>query len=210
MYCGECGYKNPPNADFCSNCGERLSKAGGSNGDLTNGRRNKHKLFVSIGSAITMICFFLPWMVVSCSGLEMQISGSQLASGNIKISDGVDTITETIGDLADFYGVDLGANNNYGPDGYAALYLILIFGICGLAVLIGERNGSLAAIAGGVLGMIGLLIVLGRAGSFKRDLEANTYGWVQLKYQIGYLGEWIGFGMQTYFGFLGYKEFNKT
>ena len=209
MYCGECGYKNPPNGNFCSNCGELLEMIGDTNGGSSNGEKTKIKSFTAIGSAIAFICFFLPWMAVSCGAHEAQSSGNDLAQGSMKVSDGIETVTESLDDLLgeiDSNPVDEW-NLSKAVD-YSALYLIPVLGLCGLAVYKESQGGSLIATGSGILGMIGLFLVFSKVNSFKDAIAANTLGMVELKYQIGYFGEWIGFGLQTYFGYLGYKEYD--
>lgn len=65
----------------------------------------KHKSFASIGTAIILICFFLPRIVVSCGVVEVKITGNELASGNISIGNGDETVTGTLNEMLDSAGL---------------------------------------------------------------------------------------------------------
>ena len=199
MYCGNCGHKNLPNSKFCGKCGKKLESKPARQ-IIKNQKKSKTGRFASIGSAIVLICFFLPWIVVSCGASEMEISGNEFASGHITVSEGVDSFTASLSELLSDAGVD---DTSSGSGGYPALYLIIVCSLLGFLGLSGKRGGSLLALAGGVVGLIIMLVAHSKFSGFEDDLSSYAFGALRMEYEFPYYAEWFGFAIQSFLGFLG-------
>ena len=93
MYCSNCGAENRDGAAFCKHCGEKLelplqaqpAGAAASAQPVRSAERaaapgsRKTVLFVvKIALVVAMACFFLPFVMVSCAGQEVNFSGVEL------------------------------------------------------------------------------------------------------------------------------------
>ena len=195
MFCTYCGSQNIEGTKFCGNCGKPLVPVPTQNTDNPNhpvlphsyvpipttmtNNNQKTKIspkWASIGATLALLCFFLPWLMVSCSGMAVRVSGWQLSTGN--------------------YG------NGYQNQvqAYPAIFLILLCGLIGFACLNGKRSGTIAAMAGGVAGVIGMIIVSSNLGS-----QTSSY-YVQVSYEVGYYGEWLGFLIMVGVGFYAFRH----
>ena len=100
--CSHCGTALKPGARFCKHCGtqalgvspvaprqavaaasERASAASGqplgarqASGSATDAREDKRAFFTPSGAILALICFFLPWVRLSCVGVERNYSGA--------------------------------------------------------------------------------------------------------------------------------------
>ena len=219
MFCSKCGHQNPQNSKFCESCGNELQLVKKFGQPQKTDNANKRGRLASIGGALVIICFFLPWVLGSCSGdllgnnLEIKISGSEIASGNYGELEALGSIANSLQGLAGDFGLDAGSDkantSSLGLKNFPALYMIPVFCICGLISLNGKRSGAILSVTSGILGIVGLLIFLSRVNSMKNDLAVNTYGLFDISYQFGYFGEWIGLAWQTFFGFLGLNQSHK-
>jgi hypothetical protein len=194
MFCTYCGSQNSEGTKYCGNCGKPLvpiptqntvnpnlpvpSQSNTATPTVTVDSSPKTKVgpkWASIGASLVLLCFFMPWLMVSCSGMAVRVSGWQLSTGN--------------------YG------NGYQNQvqAYPAIFLILLFGLIGFACLNGKRSGAIAAMASGVAGIIGMILVSSNLGS-------QTTLYVQVSYEVGYYGEWLGFLIMAGVGFFAFKQ----
>jgi hypothetical protein len=83
MYCVNCGYKNEAGQAYCIKCGTRLAivhptdsgyRPQKSVSGLTAGKKVS-----SAAALLVLVCFFLPWVTVSC-GASWSLSGYDLAT----------------------------------------------------------------------------------------------------------------------------------
>ena len=91
MYCAYCGSQNQEGAAFCGNCGKPVMaavqqvpappvvKQAGISGIVSSS--SKGFKWGSSGAALVVLCFFLPWFLVSCGGQSTRFSGWDLAAG---------------------------------------------------------------------------------------------------------------------------------
>lgn len=131
-----------------------------------------------IGSAsvVVIICFFLPWVLVSCEGQAVaSFSGWQLAAGG--------NIPTALGSQP--------------MEGSPVLFLILLAAIGCLAIiyLIYRRQlalqiGSFAAIG---LAVLSLLIMLFKMISFQSDGNETNFMNIEVRYQFGLFGTVLGY-----------------
>ena len=76
MYCDNCGNKIDEGVDFCDNCGTKTGKAMPPKEDKSNLLR-----IIKIALVLSMVCFLMPFVTVSCDGREVTANGLELATG---------------------------------------------------------------------------------------------------------------------------------
>lgn len=198
MYCTHCNHPNADEHKFCENCGKPLLRQQAPPPLLSHqpkpavrpAQPSWARRLASIGSAIVIYCFFLPWILVSCSlDVEnrsgIQISGFEIASGNYKISEELSQYTALLG------------GNSYAPSNNDANYaspllaLIPIVGAIGLISLNGRVSGSIAAILSGILGMGGMAVFTVVALAYGNELSQSLL--LKMQFRAGYWGVWLGF-----------------
>lgn len=148
-------------------------------------RTSKGYKIGSSGAALAILCFFLPWVLVSCGPLEVKMSGWQLAVGT------------TIGE-SDFA---------QRIPGKPVLFLVLLagFGVLALAYLAYKR-GTLTLIDGygpiglGVLPLVILLVQF--SGSKEQAAQQGLY----FEYQFGFWGVVVGYIAVIVGGIFNLKE----
>ena len=194
MYCSNCGHKNPSNGKFCEACGKPLDNV--SKQVTSQSVKSPFQKFASIGGALVIICFFIPWLMASCSSggysaeyPEIKLSGWELATGRVN-------------ELDEFYDI-AGAYYEYDlEDGSPALFLVPLMGIAGLFVLSDKPSSSLIATICGGVGVLILIIFGINVGNYKDELVSGTYGMISIRYQFGFYMTWLGFIIQTLAGVL--------
>jgi hypothetical protein len=195
IFCGNCGAKNNSSYQFCENCGHRLSSI--QVPGPYKGRTWSSKI-ASIGAAIVLIFFFLPWASVSCSSSmlsmsSLSVSGYQIASGNIPALKSLNDWGGYLGALGgmDTSGTsDLVKNALNNKTSSPAVWLIFVVGLVGLLSLLGGRSGGRIALGVGILGVIGLIIFgINLSGI---NSQINTFGF-RAKTEFGLIAEWLGF-----------------
>lgn len=117
---------------------------------------------------IALICFFLPWVNVSCQGQRvMSFSGIQLVTGT------------TIEEPRMF-----GGKQKRKIKGEPLAVLTFLSVIAGLALsFLKNRKGTIGAIASGCAGAILLLLLKSKLNS---DIQKETAGMLQLNYDVGF------------------------
>jgi hypothetical protein len=134
-----------------------------------------------------LICFFLPWLLASCSfdpngGSGIEVSGYEIASGNYKIAEDMSQFGALFG------GNPYETSNN--EVAYPLLAVIPLLGALGLIALNGRASGSVVAIVAGLLGMAGMTIFSIAMSGYESELQSML---IQLSYRAGYWGTWLGF-----------------
>jgi len=132
----------------------------------------------SSGAALAILCFFLPWILFSCGGQTVKMSGMELASGNQQV------------------------------EGKPILFLVLLagFGVLYLAYTAYKR-GSLAPTPDGygliALGALPLLILFIQfSGASDQAAQQGVY----VEYQVGLWGVVIGYLAVIFGGYLNLKK----
>ncbi len=130
-----------------------------------------HKFSLS-GGILVIICFFLPWVLVSCGGASVRLSGIQIAAGS-SIGEG-------------YYATKI--------PGRPVIFLVFLAALGALALgYMAWKRGALQTNLDGygliALGVIALLILL-MEFSGEKD-RANQMGTLY-QYQIGIYGVVIG------------------
>ncbi len=196
MYCIHCGKPNEPGNKFCEHCGKTLTQPAAAmvQPQVKNGASWARRL-PSIGGAVAFWLFFMPWVLVSCSGslgagIRVEASGYEIASGNY-------SELRDLSELGGIFGVP--ATDRSEADPVPALALIPIFGLLGLASLNGRFSGSVIAILGGLLGLIGLAIFTVGALAFANEIAQSGFN---MQLRVGYWGSWIAFIWQTVVGMM--------
>lgn len=191
MYCTYCNHPNIEGNKFCENCGRPLVGKEVSPAPATQisspPKAKISRRLASIGSALVLICFFLPWLLVSCSfdpngdsGIE--VSGYEIASGNYKIA-------EDLNQFGSMFGGSPYETSN-ADTAYPLLALIPLVGALGLMALNGRASGSVMAIFAGLLGMGGMIIFSIAVATIQPDLQSMM---LEANYRAGYWGTWLGF-----------------
>ncbi len=197
MFCSNCGHKNSPNSKFCEACGKPIAGSVPSKTVRAAGK-TPWKKYASVGAVIVLICFFLPWVMVSCSGgvfgndVEIKISGWEFATGRIRDLDDLYSIANSL----------QGEMREYGQDHVTGLFLVPVLALGGLLVFSNLKGSSVIASVCGALGIIGLIFFAIMIGQTKEDMAMGTYGMLDMRYQFGYFMTWVGFIIQTMAGLI--------
>ena len=213
MYCTYCNHKNAEGNKFCESCGKPLVTTDVSAPisakpvaveSKKEGKSSWLRRIPSIGAALVIICFFLPWVMVSCSynlGTQNKIgygvTGFEIASGSYPIMD----VPEELKLSPLFWGsVEQTPSDT---DAYPLLALIPVLGLIGLFSLTGRLSGTILAIISGILGILGMLVF--SLGIIYVNSKISITGF-RLEFQSGLLGTWIGFLWQTITGMMTVKH----
>jgi len=194
MFCSTCGHKNPEGSKFCESCGSPMPVS--ENANMKKKSSSALRRLASIGGALVLICFFLPWVMASCSSggllggdIEVKASGLELATGRIHDLDV----------LYNSYSADEIAEETSTP----LFFLVPILGLGAFYSLTDKKSGSIVAMICGILGIIFLIVFGVKFHNAKEELELSSYSMLSMKLQFGYILAWIGFIFQTVLGFLG-------
>lgn len=148
-----------------------------------------------------MFCFFLPWILVSCSldvdetsGIE--VTGYEIASGNYKISQNINQFGTLFG------GYPYETTNAEGA--FPLLAAIPLFGAIGLIALNGRVSGSVVAILTGLLGIGGMAIFSITAVAYGNELNQSML--LKLSFREGFWGTWFGFLWQIIVAIMSVRQ----
>jgi len=207
IYCGNCGQRNETSARFCEKCGQTIVHDRPSMIVSPPRKRSWLAKLASVGASIAIICFFLPWVSVSCStnpGIftmpATTVSGYQIASGNFPLVDNLNNLGGLFGGISglDSTGVsDSISTYLNGETSSPAVWLILLIGIIGLSTLIGGKKGGKIAIGIGILGIIALFVFGIKLGSINSQISISGF---KVKTEAGLILEWLGFLFMTGMG----------
>ncbi len=140
------------------------------------------------GAAVAILCFFLPWVLVSCGGEPVRVSGWELATGTTP-------------------GGGYGAQASGDP----LLFLVLAagLGVLALAYRAYERGRATQADGYGLIGLgaLPLAILLYRFSGLRE--QAASYGFV-VEYQPGFWGVVGGYLVVIVGGILDLVELSKA
>lgn len=127
-----------------------------------------HKKLSPAIFGIALICFFLPWVNVSCQGQKvMSFSGIQLVTGT--------TIEEP---------TMFGAEQKRKVKGETFAILTFLSAIGGLALsFIKDKKGTIGTVVTGSIGIVFLLLLKSKLDN---DILRETGGMVQLDYMAGF------------------------
>lgn len=140
----------------------------------------------SSGASLAILCFFLPWILVSCGGQTAKVNGWDLASGTV-------------------IGSGFGAQQ---IEGKPILFLVLLaaFGVLFLAYTAFKR-GSLTPTMDGygliALGVVPLLILF---ISFSGAKDQAAQQGIYIEYQVGLWGTVLGYIAAIAGGVLNLRE----
>ena len=140
----------------------------------------------SSGAALAILCFFMPWLLVSCGNETSKVNGWDLASGTI-IGSGF-TAQQIDGEPIFF------------------LVLLAAFGVLALAYFAFKRGSRTPAMDGYgliALGIVPLLILLIQFSGVKD--QAAQQG-ILVEYQFGLWGTTIGYVGAIIGGILNLRE----
>lgn len=137
------------------------------------------------GAAVAILCFFLPWVLVSCGDLQVKMSGWQLAAGT------------TIGE--GYFAQQI--------PGKPILFLVFLAGLGVLALAyLAYKRGMLTPIDGyGLIGL-GALPLLILLAQFSGSKEQAARQGVYFEYQFGLWGVVVGYIAAIVGGVLNLKE----
>lgn len=142
MICKNCGNNLDDNAKFCGKCGTTVStedtvstvmpNPSDTGNTVKNILHNKNimrflpKILVLIG----LICFFFPFMSVSCAGQKRDITGTDMIFGDKDTSEDVKEIAE-----------------DDDEDGSIFNIFVLIAGVCGVVALAKTKICAVSAVS---------------------------------------------------------------
>jgi hypothetical protein len=194
MYCTHCGHQNATGTKFCESCGKPLivtqvaTQASSPSAPVTSTDWSRWlRRLPSIGAAIVVWGFFLPWVLVSCSvnfgssDSGIKASGYEIASGNYATLNQIQQYSSMLGNTG-------GVNSQ--ETGSPLVWLILVLGLVGLLALNGKAMGSIAAILAGILGIVGMAIVTFYMSTLGGELSRQG---LKLQFQGGFWATWLGF-----------------
>lgn len=199
MYCTYCNHPNPEGNKFCENCGKPLIRQHVSPQPLPPVQQSTRpsetswaRRLASIGSAIVLYGFFLPWLLVSCSfdvnkTSGVKVSGYEMASGNYKV-------TENLNQFGNLFGAN--TYDTSSPNtAYPLLAFIPLLGAIGLISLNGRISGSVMAILSGLLGIGGMAIFSIAVVAYGNELRQSML--LDLTFREGFWITWFGFLWQV-------------
>jgi hypothetical protein len=82
-FCHNCGAPLDSDAAFCEVCGSHVTRAAPlgvpPSGSQVVPTKSSSLWLSPAGGALALLCFFLPWLEVSCGGMRQELSGVMLA-----------------------------------------------------------------------------------------------------------------------------------
>jgi len=203
MYCTYCNHLNAEGNKFCEACGKPLNPVNivepvAVRPVVREQKKVKKSSWLrrlpSIGALVVLVCFFLPWVMVSCTldvgatrDFGYGITGFEIASGSYPIMDIPDEFKSSLFNL----GGEPAASDT---KPYPLLVLIPLMGFIGLFSLNGRLSGTVLAIISGILGILGILAFT--IAIIYTNSKISMTGF-RLQFQSGVWGTWIGFFWQV-------------
>ena len=141
--------------------------------------RNGAKKFSPAIFGIALICFFLPFMNVSCQGQKIAtLTGIQLVTGT--------TIQQP--ELPSLFGGKKQVQKPEKVAGEPLAILVLLSAVVGLGLSF--LKGRKSSIAPAIIGVAGLILLLLLKAELDNDILSEGQGILQLEYGIGF---WLTF-----------------
>jgi len=149
------------------------------------------KNLATAGGVLVIICFFLPWMMVSCSfdtSTGIEVSGYDLSQG-----------AKDLSDMASYASMFY-----YEASGYDSVFSLFQFAILAIpiCVVIGlillfkpNRGGAL------FFGVVALIILLAFSIWISNAKSELMMEGIVINYRIGYWGTWLGLILQIHGSF---------
>ena len=189
-YCTNCGQQNPPSNKFCENCGSTLTQGSQPPPPPFRHPSGTRRRLPAAGSALVLICFFFPWVMVSCNvswaaSTSVSATGYEIATGNYSALQGLSNAYSYLGGAA---------SQLPQTQSFPLLWAIPLLALAGLLCLNGRSSGTTVAVIAGILGAVGLIIFSIKASDLDRQLQLAAFS---LRYREGYWGTWLGFLWQT-------------
>ena len=125
MICKNCGNNLDDNAKFCGKCGTTVSTEDTVSTVMPNPSDTGNTV-----KNIGLICFFFPFMSVSCAGQKRDITGTDMIFGDKDTSEDVKEIAE-----------------DDDEDGSIFNIFVLIAGVCGVVALAKTKIGAVSAVS---------------------------------------------------------------
>ena len=167
MYCPNCGTRNDDAARFCIKCGAQLTTVVPHR--VAEVRPSQVKRFSPAIFGVVLICFFLPFISVSCGAQKVvTLSGVQLVTGT--------TIEQP-----DLFGEGQQAETMDGEPLAILAFLSAVAGL-GLSFLKGRK----VAIAPAVSGAAGSVLLLLLKSRIDNEVLSQGGGMIQVEYEIGF------------------------
>lgn len=150
--------------------------------------RERMKNLATAGGVLVIICFFLPWMMVSCSfdtSAGIEVSGYDLSQGAKDLSE--------MASYASFF--------YYEASGYESMFSLFQFAILAIpiCVVVGlillfkpSRGGAL------FFGVVALIILLAFSVWLSNAKSELMMDGIVVNYRIGYWGTWLGLILLIY------------
>jgi len=215
MFCTFCGAKNTETNKFCLECGKPLVKPDGTSvggGSLNrsvdkaqatsipgsdlisnfklSGKENMKRM-ATVGAVLVLICFFLPWLMVSCSfnpseGLEL--SGYDMV-----------TMTSDVNSLANSFSPYSYGQPAYDDSSTFFIVLVLAIPVCvGISLFFLYKPSRAGVIFFTVVAILALLFFSFMIADFKSSAQQDG---IIISFRIGFWGTWIGLGLLIYSAF---------
>ncbi|MCE7918826.1 MAG: hypothetical protein DYG85_04820 [Chloroflexi bacterium CFX1] len=140
----------------------------------------------SSGASLAILCFFLPWILVSCGGQTAKVNGWDLASGTV-------------------IGSGFGAQQ---IEGKPILFLVFLaaFGVLYLAYTAFKRGSLIPTMDGYGLIALGAVPLLILFISFSGAKDQAAQQGIYIEYQVGLWGTVIGYIAAIAGGVLNLRE----
>ena len=170
MFCEKCGKTVAPGERFCNNCGApvatpAVASGGVSSAAATDSNAGK-RLIVKILLVVALVCFFLPFVTVSCGGSEVEATGFEGAFGMFddQLSDQTDAKMNVF------------------------LIISMAATIGGLILSVAKKGTDQKAVMAlaGVAAISGLLFMITFNGYY--EIEKEDLEYITVEFKLGYWG----------------------
>ena len=196
MFCTYCGFQNSEGTNFCGNCGKplvpiqtktqntvNLNPSVQSQSDvLKNSNMANINQIPKVGPKWASIGAILVLFCFFMPWLMVSCGGITVKASGWQLSTG-----------------NFGSGYQNQVQAYPAIFLILLVGLIGFVCLNGKRSGAIAAIVSGLAGVIGMIV-------FSANLSSQSTYYVQVSYEVGYYGEWLGFLIMIGVGIFAFRQ----
>lgn len=185
MFCTACGVRIEGVSRFCVQCGQALTAA-----PKPLQRTSLPKFLSGGGAGVALLCFFLPWITVSCQGmpLSFSFSGWTLAVGT------------TI--------------ENQRVPGEPILFVVLLAAILLIPLSLVARGKTRnevrnSLVLRGLTSAVPVVLLLYKAGQWNNQVQRQAGGLVRLDYQPWFFLTILAFIAAGIGGFLELREGRK-